>query len=790
MVPDDGVGRRPARVSAATLIEDAQLSPKGERVVFAARGDIFNAPIEKGSPRNLTGSPGSHEKWPRWSPDGSQIAYISDQSGEEEVWVTAQDGASAAQQLTSGGKAMRYAPEWSSDGKRIAFSDKDGVLYALTVADRKLAEVSHSRHGEIRDYVWSPRGDFLAFSANNANGFGSLYIWNAADGQSRKLTGDYFDCGNPAWDPAGDYLYFVSVHDFAPVVSQSESEYATNRGRGIFALALRKDVKNPFPPENDPVTITKPGEAEKAEKKEEPPKTLSIDFDGLGSRIARVPLDGENYAGLTAKAGYLLYDLGPTGYYGRQAETKPSLRIYSLKDRKETTLLDDVNGWVTSRDGSKVLARLAAGYSVFDATPTGAATKKTVSTTGLYVDRVPADEWAEVFNEVWRRYRDFFYAPNMHGYDWEALRAQYQPWLKDVATRSDLNYVLGEMISELTVQHAYIEGGDIPLPTRRKVALPGARFSLDSASNRYRISKIFAGQNEEDVYRSPLTEVGVNVKVGDYVLAIDGHDLTGADDPYKLLRGAADGPVELLVGDQPLKDGARTVTFRPVADETRLIYLDWVTRNREMVDKLSSGRIGYLHVPDMGAEGISEFIKWYYPQLRKEALIVDVRANGGGNVSRMLIDRLSRKPLAAQFSRTVEDSFIYPDGTFAGPMVALLDQNSASDGDIFPAMFRQAGLGPLIGKRSWGGVVGIGGHGQLIDGGIVYVPEFGFANLKGEWIIEGHGVDPDIEVDNDPPSVIAGRDPQLERGVTELMKKLQQTPTAQPKRPADPVKLK
>jgi tricorn protease len=791
-VPDDGVARRPSRVSAANLIEEAQLSPKGERVAFAARGDIFNAPIEKGAPRNLTNSSGSHEKWPRWSPDGAQIAYISDQSGEEEVWVAAQDGGSAPRQLTSGGKAMRYAPEWSADGKRIAFSDKDGVLSSLTVADRKVTEVAHSRHGEIRDYVWSPRGDFLAFSANNANGFGSLYIWDAADGQSRKLTSDSFDCGEPAWDPRGDYLYFIGVHDFAPIVSQAEGEYATNRGRGIFALALRKDVKNPFPPEDDPVTITKPGDAEKKEepKKDEAPKPLTIDFDGLGSRVTRVPLDGENYAGLTAKAGYLLYELASTRYYGRQAETKPSLRIYSLKDRKETALLDGVSGWVTSRDGSKILARQASAYSVFDATPTGPATKKTVSTSNLYVDRVPADEWAEIFNEVWRRYRDFFYAPNMHGYDWEALRSQYQPWVKDVATRSDLNYVLGEMISELTIQHAYIEGGDIPLPPRRKVALPGARFSLDSASNRFTISKIFAGQNEEDVYRSPLTEVGVNIKVGDYVLAIDGHDLTGADDPYRFLRNAADGPVDLLVNDKPGKDGARTVTFRPVTDETRLVYLDWVTRNREMVDKLSNGRIGYLHVPDMGAEGISEFIKWYYPQLRKEALIVDVRANGGGNVSRMLIDRLSRKPLAAQFSRTVEDAAIYPDATFVGPMAALLDHNSASDGDIFPAMFRQAGMGPLIGTRSWGGVVGISGHGELIDGGTVFVPEFGFANLKGEWIIEGHGVDPDIEVENDPPSVIAGKDPQLERGVTELMKKLQQSPAAQPKRPADPVKLK
>jgi tricorn protease len=706
--------------------------------------------------------------------------------------VVAQDGSTPPEQLTTGGKAMRDRPVWSADGKRIAFVDKDGALYVLTIVDKKTTEVARSRHGQIVDCAWSPKGDFLAFSMNSSNAFGAIYIWNGADGQLRKITDDYFDSGAPAWDPQGNYLYFLSVHDFAPVISQAEFNYATNRGRSIYALALRKDVKNPFPPESDEVTIAKEGDAAKKDeaKKDEALKELTIDFDGLGGRVTRVPLEASNYGGLAAKSGYIVYGVGATPYYGRTAETKPSLRIYSLKDRKETTLLEDAGGWVISRDGSKLLAHQGRDWLVMDATPTGASAKKTVSTAGLMVDRVPAEEWTEIFNEVWRRYRDYFYAPNMHGYDWEALREQYKPWLKDVASRTDLNYAISEMISELTIQHAYIEGGDIPLPPRPRVALPGARFTLDRGSNRYRISRIFEGQNEEDIYRSPLTEVGVDARIGDYVLAINGQELTGADDPYRLLRNAADNPVELLVNDKPDKQGARTISYRPITDESKLIYLNWVTRNRKMVDKLSDGRVGYLHVPDMGADGIREFIKWYYPQLKKEALIVDVRANGGGNVSRMLIERLSRKPLAEQFQRTAEDPLMYPDGMFLGPKVALLDENSASDGDIFPAMFREAGLGPLIGKRSWGGVVGITNHGQLIDGGTVNVPEFGFANLKGEWIIEGHGVDPDIEVDNDPQSVIEGRDPQLERGVAELMKKLKEKPTEWPKRPADPVKLK
>ncbi|HSD46423.1 MAG TPA: S41 family peptidase, partial [Pyrinomonadaceae bacterium] len=347
--------------------------------------------------------------------------------------------------------------------------------------------------------------------------------------------------------------------------------------------------------------------------------------------------------------------------------------------------------------------------------------------------------------------------------------------------------VISEMISELTVQHAYIEGGDFQIPPRPRYGLPGARFELDKQAGRYRIAKIFDGENEEDLYRSPLREVGVNVSVGDYVLAIDGEELKATDDPYRLLRNKADNPVQLTVNKSPSMQGSRTVSYRPITDEQNLMYFDWVEGNREKVSKATGGRAGYLHVPDMGAAGIREFIKWFYPQLRKEGLIVDVRANGGGNVSRMLIERLRRKMLGVNYSRTSDEAATYPDAVFIGPMVALLDENSASDGDIFPAMFREAGLGPLIGKRSWGGVVGITNRGPLIDGGSVSVPEFGLANKNGEWIIEGYGVDPDIEVDNDPQSVIAGKDPQLERAITEIMTRLKQ-PVKLPPRPAPPVK--
>jgi tricorn protease len=810
-VPDDGVNRRASYVSAANLIEQVGISPKGERVLFSARGDIFSAPVEKGPTRNLTHSPGAHDKWPAWSPDGSRISFLSDASGEEELYVVSQDGSSPPEKITSGGHAFRYDPKWSADNDHIAFSDKDGRLWVVSLSNRAPEEIAHSTEGEIRDYQWSPGGGYLAFSMNDAgqSRFAALYIWSVKENKLHRVTSGTFNENSPAWHPGGDYLYFLADHEFGPQISGIEFDFATNRSDGIFVLALRKDVKNPFPPESDEAAIKgevpKDGEKAKDEKskdepskddkagKSEEPKDGGIDFDGLAGRVTRVPLDAGNYFGLTVKSDALVYGVAPAAYYARPAESHPSVRIFAFKERKETTLADDIDdniGFALSRDGSKAFVHQQETWNVYNATPTGASTKKTVPTAGLMLEKVPAEEWKQIFNEVWRRYRDFFYAPNMHGYDWDGLRERYSQLLPYVAHRSDLNYVIGEMIAELTVQHAYIDGGDIQLPPRPHAGLPGARFDVEQASGRYRIARIFRGQNEEDVYRAPLTEVGVDAKQGEFVLAINGAEVTAKDDIYKFLRHAGDAPVVLTLNTSPTLAGARKVSYKPLATEKDLIYFDWVEQNRKRVDELSHGRIGYIHLPDMGAAGVREFIKWYYPQLRKEALLIDDRANGGGNISRMVIQRLSRTLLSVTYSRTIATPFPYPDSVFIGPKAVLLDSNSASDGDIFPWMFRTAKLGPLIGTRSWGGVVGITSHGQLMDGGTVNVPEFAYATAQGEWAVEGHGVDPDIVVDNDPKSVIEGHDPQLERGVAELLQSLAKTNPKLPEHAPFPVKLK
>ena len=787
-VPDDGLYKRPHFKSVGDQIEDFSLSPKGERALFVARGDVFSTPIEKGATRNLTATSGAHDKWASWSPDGRRIAFISDRTGEEEVYVVDQDGSGEPEQLTENGDAMRYSPKWAPDGERIAFTDKNGKLWVVTVDSKTITLVADDQQGAIDAYAWSPHGGHLAFILSEVSGYGSIHIWSVGDSTRHKITSELFNEFDLAWDPEGNYLYYLSDREYTPQISSIEWNFATDRETFVYALALRDDVAHPLPPESDEVTLDEKKEEDEAEDEEGDKAYLEIDFEGLGDRVARIPVESDNYGGLSAAKGFILFARGGPFYYGRSSDIETELKIFSFEDREAKTLAENIQGYALSSDGTKVLVRHPSGFKLYDVSVTGKDSAKEVSTAALRSRIVPQDEWAQIFDEVWRRYRDFFYVENMHGYDWEALREQYRPWLEHVGHRSDLNYLIGEMIAELSVGHAYVEGGDYDLPERHDVALLGAELELDPAANRFKISRILPGHNEEDHYRSPLTEIGVDVGDGDYLLAIDGVELSGDMNPYRLLRDKGDRQVELTVGSASTLVGSRKVYFEPITAETSLRYLDWVEGNYHRVSEMTGGRVGYMHIPDMGDSGLREFIKWYFPQIRKAGLIVDVRGNGGGNVSQMLIERLGRRPLGTGFGRNSETTDTYPGTAFYGHMACLLDEDSASDGDIFPFYFREAGLGPLIGKRTWGGVVGIAGRGPLIDGGTIYVPEFSTNDMEGNWIIEGIGVEPDIEVENDPKSVLEGRDPQLERAVEEVLKAIEADPKVLPERPAPPVK--
>ena len=796
-VPTDGVRTRPEHISVADKVEQFGLSPHGERAVFTARGDLFSVPMDKGITRNLTHSSDAHEREAAWSPDGRRIAYISDASGNEAVWVRDADG-NAARQITHEVYGRLYAPRWSPDGKRIAFSDSANRVQVADVGSGKVTTLATDPFGLTRDYVWSAKGGYLAYTLNQDNAQPSIFVWSVADAKSVRVTDPLFGEFSPAFSPDGKFLYFLGAREWAPQISAVEWNYAANRDIGVYALTLQKDGPSPFPVQNDEPKVkdedTKGKDdndkKDNKDKKKEKGKEIDehIDFDGLAARLTRAPIDYDNIGSLAVTDKAIIYSLTDAFYYGRPGRFKPQIHVFDIKDRKDKTLAQDVDDAALSDDGSKLLVRHGMSFKIYD---TGGEAKdaKPVSTAGLVMTRDPRQEFAEIFREVWRRYRDYFYASNMNGYDWKALRAKYEPQLKWVGDRSDLNYLLGQMVAELSNSHSYVSGGDLGLPKKPNVGLLGARFELDKAAGRYRISSIMAGENDEDRYRSPLTEVGIDVHVGDYIVSIDGQQLRASDNPYHLLQIAPGQPVELRVSAKADGSDARTVLVKPISSESDLKYLAWVEHNRRYVDDKTGGKVGYIYIPDMGADGIREFIKWYYPQIRKQGLIVDVRNNGGGNVSSWIIERLSRKVLGTNFDRNASATGTYPPQAFYGYMAALTNESTASDGDIFAYMFKQAHLGPTIGKRTWGGVVGISDYGPLIDGGNVEVPEFvAIADLNGHYHVEGQGVKPDIEVDNDVFSTIHGKDPQLDRGIAELMAKIRENPLALPKRQADPVK--
>jgi tricorn protease len=789
-VPEDGLYTRPFDADASRQMTGFDIGPKGARAIVVGRGDIFSVAVERGVTRNLTNSSNAHDREAALSPDGRTVAFISDATGEEEVWLVAEDGRSAARQLTRGNRTRLYGPRWSPDGKSLLVSAKTGLLMAVDAGTGSQRTVDQAGSGVIGDAMWSPDSRHVAYSLPNPSGFRQIFIWTAADGQKRAATSAMFDASEPVWGRDGKQLFFFSRREFAPLISQVDQTYALDNQVGIFALNLTRGTPNLFPlvdGAGDDTGTIEVSSAKKPAAKSSGAATTAIDWDGLAARVTRVPVSPGNYGNLQAVDGGLVYQVRGSFYLGRQPTTT-RLERYDFKERDDRIITDDADGYTVSQDGSTLLVLTNGSLRTFK--PGSSDRGKAVALDGMVMRVDPRQEWRVAFDEVWRRFRDFFYVETMHGYDWAAIGARYRAKLPGIAHRSELSQMLGEMIAELNAGHAYIDGGDTRLPRRPQVGLLGARFTIDPATNRYRIARILQGHNEEFKYRSPLTEVGVNAKVGDYILAINGRPLVAPTSPHELLRNHAGDVVELMISPTPDMAQARSVAVRTIASETSLLYLDWVLGRQEYVRARTQGRVGYLHIPDMGDDGAYEFIKWFYPQIRQDGLIVDVRTNGGGWISQMLLERLRRSLLAVDHVRDARFTATYPNTVFTGPMVAIADEDTASDGDIFTYMFQKTGLGPVIGKRTWGGVVGITDHGPLIDGGRVSVPEFATADTQGRYIIEGEGVRPDIEVEQDPARVIAGEDPQLDRAIAEVLARMKTRPAALPGRPADPIKTK
>lgn len=772
ILEDFASGRNPI-IDAGKFVADFDLSHDGKRALFVARGDIWTVPAKTGVNYNLTtGTSGSHERNARWSPKGNYIAYISDASGEFEIWTMKPDG-SDKKQLTKGSTSYIWHMDWSPDETKIAFSDKALTLKYVDIATGKVTQADKAEAWEFSDFAWSPDSRWLAYTRPEWQSNSRIMVHEVATGKNYPVTNGWYNSDNPSWSPDGKYLYFAAQTSFNPSYSWTEWNHSYSDMTKLYMVALKKDTPNPFADKNDLVEAakTEAGDAKKEEKKEEKPAggiTITIDFEGLQQRIIELPTANGSYYALQAVEGKLYYA------YSSQSSGGMALKVYDLNTKTETELGRPQN--LAYGYGLKNLMLQENGnYYIIDL-PSGKYTvDKPLALTGMRVQVDLDAEYKQVYNESWRQMRDFFYDPGMHGVDWAAMQKKYAVLVPYANHRKDLTYLIGELIGELNVGHAYVGGGDQPSVPRVKMGLLGAKLSQQNGF--VRIDDIVEGSSWNSMYRSPLAEMGVNAKKGEYIVAINGQPLNTLTNPMAPLLGKADVYVELSLNSEPKLEGARKVMVKPLADESDLRYYNWVQGNIRYVEQKTNGQIGYLHIPEMGATGLTEFVKHFYPQLNKKGLIIDDRGNGGGNVSPMIIERLRRELDMVTFSRNTRPSSS-PEAMVIGPKVLLFDRYSASDGDLFPYRFKFHKLGTTIGQRSWGGTVGIRGSLPFVDGGNMTRPEFSRYDVTGkEWIIEGYGVDPDIEVVNDPHEEYKGRDAQLDKAIEVILEQAQKQPT-------------
>ncbi len=796
---------QPHYKKAVPFIRNADLSPTGARAVFEARGDIFTVPAKKGDIRNLTRTPDVHERYPTWSPDGKWIAYLSDVSSEYQLILREQAGLEEPTVIPLGDATFYYSPKWAPDSQKIAYTDKRLNLYYIDIEEKNPVRIDTDTYDHPQrtlDPVWSPDSKWIAYTKRLDNHIHAIFFYELATGETHQVTDGRSDTISPCFSLDGKYLFFAASSNLGLNTGWLDmSSYERPVRRSLYVMVLNKELPSPLAPESDEEKVDGEGEEEEEEekktddekdKKEKKKVEVKIDLDNIDQRILALPMPERNYSHLKGAAdGKLFY------FETVENQEGNTLHCFDMKERKSESFLEKVYSYWISHNGKKVLYQSPRDtYTIAktDKKPTSDGTnsddddkvrKLNLDRMEVYVD--PKAEWNQMFNEVVRIQRDFFYDPNMHGADWVAICEQYRPFLKHVGHREDLNYIFGEMFGELVVGHAYVGGGDTPKIDHISVGLLGADYEV--VDGYYRIKRIYRGLNWHPDLRAPLTEPGVDVAEGDFVLAVNGRPLKAPTNIYSLFEKTVDRMAVLKVNSKPTEQNARTVNVVPIASEAALRHWCWVDENRRKVDELSNGRVAYVYMPDTSVGGYSAFNRYYFSQLDREAVILDERFNGGGSAADYIIDMLNR-PLLSHWATREGKTFTTPNASIFGPKVMIINEYAGSGGDAMPLYFRRRGIGKLIGKRTWGGLVGIYDYPPLMDGGTVTAPRLAIFSPDGTWEVENEGVPPDIEVEMTPKLVIEGRDPQLEKAVEVVLEELEAHPVKKAPRPPYPNRVK
>lgn len=786
-------------------IRIAQISPTGARAVFEARGEILTAPAEKGDVRNLTNTPGAAERDPAWSADGKKIAYFSDESGEYALHVRQQNGMGDVEKYDLGKPpGFYYAPKWSPDGKKIAYTDQRLEVSYIDLEKKTPvridADLYHTPAPGLNP-EWSPDSRWISYTKILNNHLRAVFLYSLETGKATQISDGMSDAQYAVFDENGKYLYFTaSTNTGLSTAWLDMSSQSPQVTRSVYMAVLSKDEASPLAPESDEE------KAEKAEKKDEKsagdapaaeaaatpkegaaakkdqPVQVKIDLENIGQRVLALPIPAKNYIGLDAGKTGILYVSESVEMPG--APPTATVHKFELKTRKTEKMLEGVRAFAVSFNGEKCLYRQGDRWAI---SPAGAVPKPgegTLKTDTMEVRVDPKAEWAQMYREVWRMERDFFYDPGLHGVKFESASKQYEPFLQSVAHRADLNYLFQEMLGELSVGHMVVAGGAMPDVKHVKGGLLGADYTIENG--RYRFARVFSGENWNPQLKAPLTEPGVNVAAGEYLLAVNGRELRSTQNVYEAFEGTAGQSVVIRVGPNPSNDGSREVTVVPIEGEYGLRNLAWIESNRRKVDQLSGGRIAYVYLPNTANAGYENFNRYYFAQVGREGAVIDERFNGGGQIAEYIIDYM-RRPLLSFFSTRYGQDFSVPQNAIFGPKAMVINEYAGSGGDALPWMFRKSNIGKLVGRRTWGGLVGIFGFPPLVDGGFVTAPNLAFWNpYTKEWDVENHGVPPDIEVELDPAAVKAGHDPQLERAVEYVLAEMKKTPAPKYDKPAYP----